>query len=1689
MTQNHKELPHGVLTFGGNLPVFLTTKPMKAKLSIFKKCHQRNTIPSNWIGSIVLSMMVTSFSSYGQTTRSWDGGAAGTGTDLGTATNWSGDVLPANATGDIAQWNGTVAGNLVLTYSTGLAGGAGNPGINFAMSSAQTGNVSIDSGLSTTAIRLNGINISAGAGAFTLGNGANAFNFTLGGTAGTRTWTNDSSNTATISSEVAFNAGGAGAQVLAIGGSGNWLIAAPLILGNNTGANSVTLNKSGTGTLTLTASNVNSCNGPVTVNGGTIVAGVTGGNPQYGAFEKTSLLTINSGSTVRAMGANAFGGWSGGSLAVTINGGQLMLEDGIAVAGNHSLAALTLNGGSIVGNGNAIYGGFNLGANVSVTNDSTISATNTNTAGVSRTINVTSGKTLTWSGTIHNGNNNAWTTSLTFAGEGTTILSGNNTHSGTTTVSGGSLRVGDGGTTGNAGTGPIVNNASLVFNRSDNFTVSQLISGTGSFQKLGAGTLTLTSSSTYSGTTTVSNGKLALGTSAGSLDSTTALTIAPGASFSAISSSANRVQTLASLNMDGGTIEFGLLAASADRISVTGSATLAGTNTVKISGSVSPGTYTLISSSSPLTGTINLDSSAMPTGFLSYSGAINGNNYELTVTGNPTPATAYWKGDVSAIWSDATGAPDSNWTSDAEGTTDASQVPGATTDVVFAATGSANGATTLGANTTIDSLTFGTGTYAVGGDNSLTILGTNANGIALEVLGGSSTTLSTSSSTWTGVTRVNSTGTLTVSSSGACGDSTAALELEGNLKLNTNLTKGDLSGVGVVSADTASNFGVQSVNGSSFAGTFEDGLAPLSFTKSGAGTLTLLNQMTNTGTTTVSAGRLEIGDGNTSGALGTGDITVNAGGSLSWNRSDDITIGNNIYGAVANIIKDGSGTLTVTGNNNFATAGGSGFLINSGKVVLGSATAVPNNIVFGVRGGKLDLNQNSIICGWLDGFAPGEVTDDTVTAGTTTLTLNVGGNPVYSGAINNGANGRVLSLVKTGGGTQTLSGTSNYSGGTSVQGGLLQVNSSNALGSGSIVLPGNNVDITRLQLGNGVTISNNLEIGIPTRTNFNGALSMAGANDSATVDGSILVKASGLVGGTLNGGAIYGPTGTGLLTIAGAVNSDSPTTQVLMRGGNVRFNNAGSATNWRNEGNMSLGAENALNPASVLIMSGSNAAALDLNGFHQTLVGVGSSTAHNFAATVTNTSGTQAILTLATDPSIDYGTFSGAVPMGSLGTNILDGNTVIAGNLSVVKQGLGTAQLQGPSSFAGNLTVSAGTLIADRNNNVNTPATSSLGNPQTDRSITVENGATLKLNQGDVFGSATTIVVATLVVNSGGTVVNNGNNFNTLGPVVLNGGTIATTGGAIAGYQSYNLLGTVSVTGTTPSAITVSGPGNAFNGVHLDTFTIFDVADATNDASADLVVSAPLIDRNATLGGAGGVAKSGPGTMAITVAAAYTGATSVQAGVLSINNPYIASGSDVILSESGKIDLAFVGTDTIRSLYIGGVLQYTGVWGGIGSGAQYETSAITGTGTLTVTTGATPPGYTAWATDHGLTAGVNDGADQDPDNDGIKNLLEYVFGGDPLSSSQTPVPTSSMNETHMILTFKRSDLSETDTTTIVQWSTDLGSTWTDFATVGAVSSGAVTVVENDASDDDVSVAIPRSNAVNGKLFGRVKVTK
>jgi autotransporter family porin len=119
--------------------------------------------------------------------------------------------------------------------------------------------------------------------------------------------------------------------------------------------------------------------------------------------------------------------------------------------------------------------------------------------------------------------------SLNKTGGGSLILTGNNTFTGATTIGAGTLQLGSGGTTGAVG-GDIVDNGTLVFNRSDTVVYAGAISGTGALVQQGTGSVVLSNVHTYSGNTTVNAGSLVLASGA-QLADTAQVTVMQGATF------------------------------------------------------------------------------------------------------------------------------------------------------------------------------------------------------------------------------------------------------------------------------------------------------------------------------------------------------------------------------------------------------------------------------------------------------------------------------------------------------------------------------------------------------------------------------------------------------------------------------------------------------------------------------------------------------------------------------------------------------------------------------------------------------------------------------------------------------------------------------------------------------------------------------------------------------------------------------------------------------------------------------------------------------------------------------------------------------------------------------------------------------------------------------------------------------
>lgn len=100
--------------------------------------------------------------------------------------------------------------------------------------------------------------------------------------------------------------------------------------------------------------------------------------------------------------------------------------------------------------------------------------------------------------------------SLTKVGSGVLTLSGNNTFTGGLTITAGVLQLGNGGVSGSVAT-DVVNDAILAFNRADEYVFSNTISGSGNVVKMNSGSVVFEANHAYQGGTTIQAGTLQLG--------------------------------------------------------------------------------------------------------------------------------------------------------------------------------------------------------------------------------------------------------------------------------------------------------------------------------------------------------------------------------------------------------------------------------------------------------------------------------------------------------------------------------------------------------------------------------------------------------------------------------------------------------------------------------------------------------------------------------------------------------------------------------------------------------------------------------------------------------------------------------------------------------------------------------------------------------------------------------------------------------------------------------------------------------------------------------------------------------------------------------------------------------------------------------------------------------------------------
>lgn len=126
-------------------------------------------------------------------------------------------------------------------------------------------------------------------------------------------------------------------------------------------------------------------------------------------------------------------------------------------------------------------------------------------------------------------------------------------------------------------------------------------------------------------------------------------------------------------------------------------------------------------------------------------------------------------------------------------------------------------------------------------------------------------------------------------------------------------------------------------------------------TKSGSTQLTVLSNNNYTGPTNINAGIIQVGNGGTSGTIGSGDISLNDGTELQFNHSDSISQ-TGVFTGSGTLVQEGSGTLTLqNANSNYGPIRVDSGIVKAANVgAFGSSSGITI-----ASGGQVNINGTS----------------------------------------------------------------------------------------------------------------------------------------------------------------------------------------------------------------------------------------------------------------------------------------------------------------------------------------------------------------------------------------------------------------------------------------------------------------------------------------------------------------------------------------------------------------------------------------------------------------------------------------------------------------------------------------------------------------------------------------------------------
>ena len=743
-----------------------------------------------------------------------------------------------------------------------------------------------------------------------------------------------------------------------------------------------------------------------------------------------------------------------------------------------------------------------------------------------------------------------------------------------------------------------------------------------------------------------------------------------------------------------------------------------------------------------------------------------------------------------------------------------------------------------------------------------------------------------------------------------------------------------------------------------------------SLIKQGSNALILTGTNTYNGTTTISSGTLQIGNGALTGSISSSSNIIN-NAILDFKSSNNQTYGGQISGSGA-LNKRQGGTLILSGNNTYT----GDTTIYAGTLQIGNG-GTSGSLVSNVSGGPLVFNRSD------SSTYGGVFSGSTLTklgAGTLTLTgnnTNSGGTTISAGTLQIGAGGTSGAISNSSGITNNANLAFNRSDATSYTSVISGSGNLTQLGAGTLIFSGNNtytgtttISAGTLQIGAGGTsgaISNSSNI-------TNNAALVFNRSDDTTYAGSIsgtgAVTKSGSGTLTISGNNTYtGATAISAGTLQiGSVNALGSGGNITFGGGTLQFG-SGITTDVSSRLKNSVTAIQ-IDTDNNNITFASDVDATNTGGLTKLGSGNLTLTGNNTYTGGTTVNAGTLLVTGSTSSVIvnNSGTLGGNGTLGAVtinsGGTIAPGNspgTITVGNLTLNGGSIynwQTSSINGTAGTDWDLIASAGTLTLNATSgNPITISLSTLGSATLagvknaswqignfTSSINGFDASAFTFNSSNMTGTAGGYFLSlgsgntTLLLNyktaatwntatgnwstaaqwDGGSLPSNGDaiEFSGSGGVSTNNSFLNSASGLtfLAGAGSYTVNG---------SALTLLGEGIVNDSANTQTLALNLTLGANQTFTANtanLIVSG-VISGNATL------SKSGNATLTLTGNNSYTGGTTVSAGTLALGGTAGAI--------SGNISVGFGATFAVNrsnSATISNVISGAGAFAHIGSG-------------------------------------------------------------------------------------------------------------------------------------------------------------